>query len=78
MTREEACALLDGPREEAVAQILELAHKAAQWDQQSAADPLQPSATVAPFKKPAAPRRTRKPPEPHHRSPFSALGDSGS
>lgn len=62
MTREEACALLDGPREEAVAQILELAHKAAQWDQQSApADPLQPSATVAPFKKPAAPRRPRKP-----------------
>lgn len=63
MTREEACALLDGPRERAVTKILELAHKAEQWDRQSApaVDPLQPSATVAPFKKPAAPRRRRKP-----------------
>lgn len=62
MTREDAYALLDGPREAAVARILELAHKAERWDRQSApADPLQPSATVAPFKKPTAPRRTRKP-----------------
>jgi len=43
--------------------VLELAHKDEQWDRQStpAADPLQPSATIAPFKNPAAPRRTRKP-----------------
>ena len=62
MTREEAYAVLDGPREVAVARILELAHKAEQWDRQAApADPLQPSATIAPFKKPAAPRRTRTP-----------------
>jgi transposase len=60
MTREQARALLELPREQAIAAILALAHKAEQWErlhntgEDSAASPTAPSAMRPVYTKPAA------------------------
>lgn len=67
MTREEAAALLELPREQAIAAILALAEKAEQWErwraqgEDPAVSPTTPSGMRPVYSKPPARGRKRRP-----------------
>ena len=74
MTPEQARALLELPVEQAVERLLELAHKAELWEAHQAAhsteaeaanDPIQPSGSIPPYRKPVHRGRRKRPGRKH-------------
>lgn len=61
MTRDEAAAILDLPREQAIEAVLELAQKAEKFDQLHGVAPTCPSGMTPPYLKKPAKRRRKKP-----------------
>ena len=61
MTKDEAAAILDLPREQAIEAVLELAQKAEKFDQLHGVAPTCPSGITPPYLKKPAKKRRKKP-----------------